>query len=60
MDFVGEQNLYITLCDAILLIITIYYMVFAPAKVEFGDNRHITNEPIHRTLVPRAGDFFDS
>jgi hypothetical protein len=32
--FVGEQNLYITLCDAIILIITIYYTFFAPAKVE--------------------------
>jgi hypothetical protein len=32
--FVGEQNPYITLCDAILLIITIYYTFFAPAKVE--------------------------
>jgi len=34
MCFVGEQNLYITLRDAILLIISITYNIIAPAKVE--------------------------
>ena len=37
MCFVGEQNLYITLRDAILLIISITYNIIAPAKVELFD-----------------------